>query len=276
MYDSSISAREYLSYIAEQAGGFACIGRDGKLYIKTIGQDTAEVNIELFQDYSWGEIFQVSRVAYENGVQDFKFGDETNNTIWINPDNMYIVDENQIKNMYDQLNSFACYSFEGTTIIDPALDVGDIIIINHKRVIYQGDLEYVGKFKVSISSKIQAKSKEETTRTVISDKTKIRRVQSQIDQVEGIITQLVQETKEYEDKFTQVQQNVDSIKQNVGDIVDYKRVVEGATEVHLINSAELEVLKLNMEGNKTYNHYLYPSSDLYLMEYLYPDINKYL
>ena len=35
VYDNTVSARTYLSYISEQAGGFAFIGRDGKLYIKS-------------------------------------------------------------------------------------------------------------------------------------------------------------------------------------------------------------------------------------------------
>ena len=34
VYDNTISARKFISMIAEQAGGFACIGRDGRLYIK--------------------------------------------------------------------------------------------------------------------------------------------------------------------------------------------------------------------------------------------------
>ena len=46
VYDNTISARTYLSYIAEQAGGFAFIGRDGKLYIKSfkyaLGQKIGE------------------------------------------------------------------------------------------------------------------------------------------------------------------------------------------------------------------------------------------
>lgn len=49
VYDNTVSARTYLSYIAEQAGGFACIGRDGKLYIKTIGESTADLPLKYFQ-----------------------------------------------------------------------------------------------------------------------------------------------------------------------------------------------------------------------------------
>lgn len=210
-------------------------------------------------------------MAYEDGVQDFKFGNQTNNTIWINPDNMYIVDKSQIENIYNQLNDFECCSFEGTTIIDPALDIGDIVVIDGKKVIYQGDLDYVGKFKASISSKIQAKQKEENTRTVISDKAKIRRVQSRINQVEGTITQLVQETGEYEEKLTQVQQNVDSIKQNVNDIVDYKRTVDGVTEIHLIDAGAINILKLEIKGNKAYESNLYPNENLYSQTFLQPN-----
>ena len=133
------------------------------MYIRTIGEESAELNIERFQDFTWGEEFKVSRVAYEDGIQDFKFGNKTNNTVWINPDNMYIVDEEQVENIYNSIKDFECYSFSGSTIIDPAYDVGDIVVIDGKKVIFQGDMEYVGKFKASISSKIQPKSKEETT-----------------------------------------------------------------------------------------------------------------
>lgn len=270
VYDNTISAREYLSYIAEQAGGFACIGRDGKLYIKTIGEDTVDIDIKLFGEFSWGEQFKVSRVAYEDGIQDFKVGAETNNTIWISSNNMYIVDKEQIQNIYNKYKGFECYSFEGMSIIDPAIDIGDILIIDGKRVIYQGDMEYVGKFKANIASKIQGKSKEDTTITVISQKTINRRVQSEIDQVEGKITQLVQETSEYEEKLTKVKQTVDSINQNVGNIVDYKRNIQGATEIHLTEAGEQDILKLEVIGNKTYEDNLYPEADLFPSE-IYPN-----
>ena len=272
VYDSTVSAREYLSYITEQAGGFAYIGRDGKLYIKTIGEDITNIDIELFQNFTWEEQFKVSRIAYEDGVQDFKFGDETNNTIWINTSNMYIVNKEQIEKIYNKINNFECYSFEGSTIIDPALDIGDIVIIDGKKVIYQGDMDYLGKFKVSISSKIQAKAKEETTRTIISDKTKIRRVQSEINQIEGKIIQLVQETSEHEEKITKVEQDVDSIKQKVSDIADYKREVNGVTEIHLTDSGKQDILKLEIKGNKTYESNLYSSVNIYPNEEIFPNM----
>lgn len=258
VYDNTVTARTYLSYITEQAGGFAVIGRDGKLYIKTIGKNTAELDLKYFSQYSWGERFKVSRIAYEDGVQNFKKGNEVNNTIWLSSDNMYIVDQNQVDNIYNKYKDFEVYSFSGTSIIDPAWDIGDILIIGNKKIIYQGELEYKGKFKISITSDIQAKSKEDTTATKVSDKTKIRRVQSQIDQVEGTITQLVQETDEFEEKLTQVEQTVEQIQQQVQDTIVYKREVSGTTEIYLEDAGEADILELEIKGNKTYESNLYP------------------
>ena len=234
------------------------------MYIRTIGQNTAEVKIELFQDYIWGEPFKISRVAYEDGVQDFKFGKETCNTVWINSDNMYIVDGNQVENIYNQLNNFECCSFEGSTIIDPSLDIGDIVLIDNKKVIYQGNMEYVGKFKASISSKIKAKTKEETTRTVVSDKAKIRRVQSEINQIDGRITQLVQETGEYDEKISKVEQDIDSINQKVSNVADFTRAVEGKNEIHLTETIEGKgyILDFNIQGNTDNFVYLPPHDGL--------------
>lgn len=77
VYDNSISARTYLSYIAEQAGGIAIIGRDGKLYIKTFGESIVELPLNRFKDFKWGEKFKITRVYYEDGIQRFEQGDTT-------------------------------------------------------------------------------------------------------------------------------------------------------------------------------------------------------
>lgn len=266
VYDNTVTARTYIGYIAEQAGGFAVIGRDGKLYIKTFGEDTANIDINLFGNFKWGDKFSVSKVSYEDGTQNYKFGDETASTVYINQNNMYIVDSEQIENIYNQIKDFEVYSFEGETIIDPAYDIGDILIIDGKKVIYQGELEYAGKFKANIKSKIQAKTEQESMQTKSNSSEKIRRVQSEINQIDGKITQLVNETTEHEKKITQVKQDVDSIKQKVADTVDYKRDVEGITEIHLENAKKIDILSLTIEGNKKYENNLYPDEDLYPSE----------
>lgn len=236
VYDNTISARTYLSYVSEQAGGFAYIDRDGKLFIKSIGDDIVELPLKYFQNFKWGEKFKISRVKYEDGIQLFESGSNENNTLYISQDNMYIVEQEQIDNIYEKIKDLEVYSFEGESIIDIALDVGDILLIDNKKIIYQGSLQYAGKWKTSISSKIQCKSKEETTTRVTSQKTINRRVQSQIDQAEGEITQLIEEQSGIEEKIAQQTITVNGIRNEVSS-----------------TNAKVEELEENKVDNSNYN-----------------------
>ena len=215
VYDNTVTARTYLGYIAEQACGFAVIGRDGKLYIKTFGENSTDFDIDLFGDFTWGDNFKVSKVSYEDGIQNYKFGDETQATVFIDQNNMYIVDSKQVENIYNQIKDFEIYTFEGETIIDPSYDIGDVLVIDGKKVLYQGEIKYAGKFKASINNKVQAKTEQESMQTKQSNSNKIKRVQSEINQIDGKITQLVQETSEHEEKLTQAQQDIDGFTQKV-------------------------------------------------------------
>ena len=218
VYDNTVTAREYLSYISECAGGFACIGRDGRLYIRTIYQNQQTISLSLFGEYKWGDKYKISKVSYENGIESFKFGDDTSNNLWLNQENMFLVDEDEVENIYNELNGLEAYSFEGKTIVDPALDIGDKIIIDNKPVIYQGEASFQSRFIMEISSKIAIKQKQETTVREESQKVLNRRVQSRIDEAEGKITQLVEETDENSQKLAQIEVTIDGITQTVSSI----------------------------------------------------------
>ena len=247
-YDNTVSAREYLSYISECAGGFACIGRDGKLYIRTIYQEEQEIPLELFGEYKWGDKYKISKVSYENGVESFKFGDDTCNNLWLNQDNMYIVEEDEVENIYNQLKGLEAYSFEGKTIIDPALDVGDKIIIDGKSVIYQGETDFQTRFIAEISSKISIKQKQETTVKTTSQKVLNRRIQSSIDEINGKITQVVQETSENSEKISKVEQTAESITQTVSNVEEKVETVE-------IKADKAQSTADNINSNLTTNYY---------------------
>lgn len=143
---------------------------------------------------------------------------------------MYLVDEEEIENIYNQIKDLTAYSFEGKTIIDPALDVGDKIIIDGKPVIYQGEADFQTRFIAEISSKISIKQKQETTVKTTSQKVINRRVQSRIDEAEGKITQLVEENSEQSQKLTEVEQTVDGITQTVSNVETKVEQVESKTD----------------------------------------------
>lgn len=254
MYDNTVSARTYLSYIAEQAGGIAVIGRDGKLYIKTIGESSVTLPLKLFKTFKWGEKFKITRVRYDDGIQLFEKGDTTGNTVYISQDNMYIVDQDQINNIYNALKGLEFYSFEGESIIDPALDTGDIVVIDGKNVIYQGSMQFSGRWIANIESKIQCKAKEETTTRTPSQRTINRRVESNINQIDGKITQLTEETTENTQKITKVEQDVNGITSKVSSVeqsVENITKIEGTAEgknIYIDDASAEPLIDIMLEG----------------------------
>lgn len=254
MYDNTVSARTYLSYIAEQAGGIAVIGRDGKLYIKTIGESSVTLPLKLFKTFKWGEKFKITRVRYDDGIQLFEKGDTTGNTVYISQDNMYIVDQDQINNIYNTLKGLEFYSFEGESIIDPALDTGDIVVIDGKNVIYQGSMQFSGRWIANIESKIQCKAKEETTTRTPSQRTINRRVESNINQIDGKITQLTEETTENTQKITKVEQDVSGITSKVSSVeqsVENITKIEGTAEgknIYIDDASAEPLIDIMLEG----------------------------
>lgn len=238
VYDNTVTARKYISYIAESAGGFACIDRKGKLCFRKFYQDETEIPLEIFGEYKWGEEFKISKVSYEDGIRSFKFGDDTRNNLWINQENMYIVDEDQVQKIYNEIKDLTSNTFEGKTVIDPAIDLGDKIVIDGNNVIYQGEMSLEGSFIAQISSKIQIKQKEETTVKKESQKVVNRKVQSRIDQAEGKITQLIQETSDVAEKANRIDSTVEGTTQTIsslnaslegvlGTINELKTTIEG-------------------------------------------------
>lgn len=184
----------------------------------------------MFGEYKWGEEFKISKVSYEDGVRSFKFGDDTRNNLWINQENMYIVDEDQVQKIYNKIKDLTVNTFEGKVIIDPAIDIGDKIVINGKNVFYQGEMSLEGRFIAQISSKIQIKQKEETTVKKESQKVVNRRVQSRISQAEGKIEQLVEETTENSEKLTKHEQDINGITQSVSEVKTEIKTVDGKAD----------------------------------------------
>lgn len=219
VYDNTVSARTYLGYISEQAGGFAFIGRNGKLYIRSLGQNMANIAIKLFQNFEWGEKYKITRVRFDDGIRVFEKGNTTGNTLYINPDNMFIVNQEQIDNIYEQVKDLELYSFKGDSIIDPAIDIGDILVIDGKQVLYQGSSQYSGRWKASISSEIKSKERQETTTVKKpSQKTINRRVQSSIDQVNGKIEQLIEENTETSKTLSKHEQTLEGFTDTVSKV----------------------------------------------------------
>ena len=112
---------------------------------------------------------------------------------------------------------------------------------------------YAGTIKSFALTKTQSAYKEVVTLQKWKRKTELA-----VDKINGTISSIIEETDEYENKLTQIEQTVDSINQNVGNIIDYKHKVEGVTEIHLEDAGENDIIQLQVQGNKTYESILFP------------------
>ena len=269
VYDNEVKAREYMSYISEKAGGFCCASRTGKIQIKKLGEDEEIIPQRLFKTYKWGEGHQISRVAYENGTESFKVGDETKDTLWIRQENLFISEEDDIQKIYDAVKDLDFYSFEGTTIINPAVDIGDIINIDGKKVIYQGEMTLNKRFIADIKSKIAIKQKQDTTTRKQSQQVINRKIQSQIDEENLKLTQLAKETTENTEKLTQHEQTIDSISDKVSHIEETTNTIEGNKTISLGNAVAGELIELHIYGNNDVFSSLKIGDDVVLSDDLY-------
>ena len=186
---------------------------------------------------------------------------------------MYIVNSEQVENIYNHIKNFEIYSFEGETIIDPAVDIGDILIVDGKRVLFQGELDYAGKFKANIKSKIQAKTEQESMQTKQTNSNRIKKVQSEINQIDGKITQLTQETSDNTQKIAKHETSINEISNKVSNIADLTKTITDTNTIILDNCANGELLRINIYGNNTVfsplvlNDNLCLSNSLYLRDY---------
>lgn len=154
---------------------------------------------------------------------------------------MYIVEEDEVEKIYNQLKGLEAYSFEGKVIIDPALDVGDKLIINGKPVIYQGEADFQTRFIAEISSKISIKQKQETTVKTTSQKVLNRRVQSNIDEINGKITQIIQETDGNTEKISEHTQTIDEIKDTLKSVTTtVSKTVKEVKVMYALSSSSTE------------------------------------
>ena len=143
-------------------------------------------------------------------------------------------------------------------------EVFDTYLFDHK-------VKYNGTLLDSMQSKTLTKTETKYIyKPELSEK--IKRTEIIVNKQEQTIISIVEEQSQYEDKLTTIEQTVDSINQSVGDIIDYKRNIKGVTQIHLTDAGALDILKLEINGNKTYENYLFPSDELFPSEDVYPNM----
>ena len=91
VYDSTVSARQYIANIAEQAGRIATINRNGELiFIDLNDLTTWEIPIEIVEKYESGTKYKIGKVVYEDGIVKYQTENSNYDTLFLNGSNNYI------------------------------------------------------------------------------------------------------------------------------------------------------------------------------------------
>lgn len=255
VYDNTEKAREYVSYIAEQAGCFACIGRDGKLYLKDFFESETTINEDYLPEINWYEDYKISGVTYQDAIRNYTAGNDSNNMLRINPNNMYIVNQQQIDNIFAKIEGLEINGFEGVCLIDPATDIGDKVIIEGKSVIYQGKEEYLGKLKATISSRIQSKEVEDTVE-IVGEKAEKRRLKTELDQANMTITAIAEEQSEHTNKLAQQQISIDEIEQKVSNVQEFSRDLSRTYQLVTEEAGNVNLMHFELFGKTELKSYV--------------------
>ena len=103
-YDSTVSGKQWISYIAELKGCNAKIDRLGRLALQPLKQPSnVPINALESASFELGEEFNITKVTFFDAVRNYTYGDDEGNTLFIRQDNPFITDTKVVQNIYDNL-----------------------------------------------------------------------------------------------------------------------------------------------------------------------------
>ena len=286
-FDSTVSGKQWISYIAEIKGCNAKIGRDGKLYLLPIKQ-ASSITINALRSKSWelGEKYKISQTLFSDGKREYSYGETTDNTLYIRPDNPFIENTMVIQNIHNAIKGFEIYSATNENYGDISLDSWDIItftlgndengntisypVINHNTITYQMNI------MTKINPKVPTKKQEVTTNVIGgNDQVKLKTLQTTVNLVDATVKTQAQEIKEQETKMSEISQTVDELNQKVEQAVDITTTSDsntGSVIMKNINQGHPVLIKVHPISDDI--AYLYPANYIYPSDNIYPKERK--
>lgn len=252
-YDNTILARDYAGFIAENNAGYIFILPNGKLTIRQHNMASKyDINIEDCEDVTIGEKHVITKVVYDNGTVKYEAGDDTGNTLYINSENVFIINQEQINKIYNSVKGFAFYSVSTENCpINEEVKAGDVITFidgeNKYPTIATIDLEYnVGWFG-GYSLEINTERQDETE--LIGNNNKIKSIVSRLNRDEATLEIVANQTDEHEQQIGKLEVGFNEISQEVSQITVPIQEVNGNGSITLENTSNTDLYTFSIKGN---------------------------
>lgn len=177
--------------------------------------------------------------------------------------------EQLITALFNTVKGFKYTAFEIKGQSKPWIETGDeVTVVNtDKTYSYSFLFRFNYKSRNGLESEMSAPSIIKATvayQNVLSAEEIAKRTELIVDKQEQTITGIIEQNSEFESKLTKVEQDIDSINQEVKNIQDFEREITERNEVHLNETilGEGYVLNLKIKGSTENFKYLAPSSTL--------------
>lgn len=185
-YDNTIVIRNYLGWIAELFGANVFASGKGSLEFVQVTKD-AFAKTDTLTNYEKNELYCVSRIYYENGINPLEKGDTTGNTVFLDSNNLYLTDEQDIiDKLYDQLNGLIFNQAKSISMISiDNLLPGYLVNYNDEFDFMVTDISITykgGEFSITDVDGSVATKNEERVIKKTTNSTRIRKLQITQDQ----------------------------------------------------------------------------------------------
>ena len=213
-YDNTLTARDYVGFIAEASGGYARMTQN-ELKLNKYITGTFQFTPDDIDEYKLGEKIAIERVVYEFGATKYETSsDETLNTLILDANNPFlqVMTEEQFNDLSDNILDFEFYNIKINTcnlfsFDDTCIKLDDYNLLNQFEVSYGGG--YVGSYETNIDNQQQ-----ELTQIVSNDK-KIRRIKQIVDQNNARMELISEEVEGYENRISTLEIDSTQIKTEV-------------------------------------------------------------
>lgn len=221
-YDNTIVIRNYLGWIAELFGANVFASGKGSFEFVQVTKD-AFAKTDTLTNYEKNELYCVSRIYYENGLNPLEKGDTTGNTIFLDSNNLYLTDEqNLIDKLYDQLNGLTFYSTKSISMISiDNLLPGCLVNYNDEFNFMVTDLSITykgGEFSISEVDGNTPTKNEERVIKKITNSTRIRKLQITQDQEKLKLDIVAKEQEDLNTKMGELSLSNEEIKTKINEI----------------------------------------------------------
>lgn len=221
-YDNTIVIRNYLGWIAELfAANVYAEGIDSIRFVPI--EKTAFAATQDLTDYEKNEVYTLTRVYAENGLNPLSKGDETGNTLFIDSANLYADEQIIIDSIYDRLKGLTFNQVKNVTMIsvDNLLPGALVNYNDNEFTFFVSDLTVSykgGQFSMStVDGSVTTKNEEKTVKRV-SNTTRIRKLQVKQDQESLKLDIIAKEQEGINDKVAQLSLSNEKISLRVSEV----------------------------------------------------------